>query len=202
MHVKRGKLIAFEGIDGCGKSTQLELLANALRACGIDVLSTREPTDGEHGRRIRAMARSGVRVDPEQELAWFVLDRREHVASLIEPALAAGRVVLTDRYTLSSVAYQGARGLDAAVILADSEAEFPLPDLVILVEVDADEGLARVSARGGVAEPVFEEIDFQRRVATCFAALERPYLVRVPGDGEPSEVHRKVRAVVAERLGL
>ena len=201
-NVKRGKLIAFEGIDGCGKSTQLEMLAGALRGRGIDVVTTREPTSGEHGQRIRAMARSGERVDPKQELEWFVLDRREHVASVIEPGLAAGRVVLTDRYYLSSVAYQGARGLDAKSILADSEAEFPLPDLVVVIEIDPEKGLARVGARGGVAEPVFEEIDFQRRVAEQFAALGCAYLMRVPGDGAPEAVHRRVAEIVLARLGL
>ena len=201
-NVKRGKLIAFEGIDGCGKSTQLEMLAGALRGRGIDVVTTREPTAGEHGQRIRAMAQSGERVDPKQELEWFVLDRREHVASVIEPGLAAGRVVLTDRYYLSSVAYQGARGLDAKSILADSEAEFPLPDLVVVIEIDPEKGLARVGARGGVAEPVFEEIDFQRRVAEQFAALGCAYLMRVPGDGAPEAVHRRVAEIVLARLGL
>ncbi len=201
-NVKRGKLIAFEGIDGCGKSTQLEMLAGALRGRGIDVVATREPTAGEHGQRIRAMAQSGERVDPKQELEWFVLDRREHVASVIEPGLAAGRVVLTDRYYLSSVAYQGARGLDVKSILADSEAEFPLPDLVVVIEIDPEKGLARVGARGGVAEPVFEEIDFQRRVAEQFAALGCAYLMRVPGDGAPEAVHRRVAEIVLARLGL
>jgi dTMP kinase len=178
------------------------MLAGALRGRGIDVVATREPTAGEHGQRIRAMAQSGERVDPKQELEWFVLDRREHVASVIEPGLAAGRVVLTDRYYLSSVAYQGARGLDAKSILADSEAEFPLPDLVVVIEMDPEKGLARVGARGGVAEPAFEEIDFQRRVAEQFAALGCPYLMRVPGDGAPEAVHRRVAEIVLARLGL
>ncbi len=200
MTVTRGKLIAFEGVDGSGKSTQLQLLAAALRARGIDVVTTREPTDGEHGRRIREMARSGERVAPETELDWFVADRREHVDEVIAPALAAGQVVLTDRYYLSSVAYQGARGLPWQDILASSEAAFPLPDLAILVEVSPERGLERVEARGGTAEPVFEEIAFQRAVAEVFAALPCPYLVRVSGDGSPEEVHRRIFEIVDARL--
>ena len=197
-----GRLIAFEGVDGSGKSTQLQLLAAALRERGVDVVVTREPTDGVHGRRIREMARSGERVPPETELAWFVDDRREHVSELIAPALAAGKLVLTDRYYLSSVAYQGARGLDWRAILERSEAEFPLPDLVVVVEVSPEQGLERVEARGGTAEPVFEEIDLQRRVAEVFAALDCPYLVRVPGEDAPEAVHRRVLEVVEGRLGL
>ncbi len=200
--VTRGKLIVFEGVDGCGKSTQVALLAEVLRARGQDVVATKEPTDGEHGRRIRAMARSGERVAAETELAWFVDDRRQHVAELIDPALAAGRIVVSDRYFLSSVAYQGARGLDWRDILADSEAEFPLPDLAIAIEIDPERALERVDARAGTAEPVFEEIAFQRDVAQIFAELACPYLARVPGDDPPEVVHRRIAKLVSERLRL
>jgi dTMP kinase len=202
MGVKRGQLIAFEGIDGCGKSTQLGLLAAAAAAHGLDPLSTHEPTDGPFGRRIREMARSGRRIAPEQELQWFVEDRRTHVAELIEPALQAGRLVLSDRYYLSSVAYQGARGLDWARILADSEAEFPRPDLALILEIAPEGGLERVAGRGGTAEPAFEDIDFLRRVAAMFAVIERDYVVRLDATGRPEEVHERVRSLVAERLGL
>ena len=202
MSVKRGQLIVFEGIDGCGKSTQLGLLADAAAAKGLDPVRTCEPTDGPFGRRIRAMARSGGGVEPEQELHWFVEDRRAHVAEVIEPALAAGRLVLSDRYYLSSVAYQGARGLDWARILADSEAEFPLPDLALIVVVAPERGLERVRARGGAAEPAFEELDFLHRVSERFDALDCGYIARVEGDDEPDRVHERVRSLVAERLGL
>ena len=200
--MKRGKLIAFEGLDGCGKSTQLALLADALRAQGADLLTTREPTDGPHGRRIREMARSGERVAPETELEWFFADRDEHVREKLEPALAAGRIVLTDRYYLSTVAYQGARGLPWREILAESEARFPVPDLVVLVDVDAEQGIARVNARGGTAEPVFEELEFQRAVGRVFAELDCAYIQRIPGDDTPAAVHDRILAVVRERLGL
>ena len=107
-----GHLVAFEGLDGSGKSTQVELLVAALRRAGLDPLVTREPTNGEYGRRIRDMAARGSPPPPEEELRWFVEDRREHAQHVLRPALAQGRVVVTDRYTLSSVAYQGARGLE------------------------------------------------------------------------------------------
>jgi hypothetical protein len=123
--VKRGRLIAFEGLDGCGKGTQIARLREHLG--DVEAVFTREPTDGPHGRQIRAAARKGDPVAPEQELAWFTQDRREHVDSVIEPALAAGKLVITDRYYLSTVAYQGARGLDWQEILRDSEAAYPMP---------------------------------------------------------------------------
>ena len=200
--MNRGRLIAFEGIDGSGKSTQVQLLAHALREAGRDVVETREPTAGAFGRRIREMARSGERVAPAEELHWFVEDRREHVAQVVAPALAAGRVVLCDRYTLSTVAYQGARGLDPERLLAESEAEFPLPDVALLLELEPAVGLARTLARGGHAEPVFEEQRFLERVAAIFHGLARPYIVRLDADHPAAAVERAVRYAVRGRLGF
>ncbi len=177
--VKRGALIVFEGLDGCGKSTQLSLAAEVLRTKGLDPVVTREPTDGPWGRKIRAMAASGEAVSPETELEWFFEDRREHMRNIIRPALEVGQTVLSDRSYISTVAYQGARGLDPKKILVDSEAEFEQPDLVLLFEVSPRDGLARVEARGGLSEPVFENLEFQEKVAAVFADLEVSGLVRI-----------------------
>ena len=202
MGVNRGPLIAFEGLDGCGKSTQIARLAARLTAASIPHVRTFEPTQGEWGRRIRSMARSGERVTPEEELAWFMADRAEHVSELIEPACARGEWVLTDRYYLSTVAYQGARGLDAVAILAESERRFPAPDLTLLFELSADRGLARVNARGGVAEPAFEELGFLQKVEAVFAQLDLPHLVRIDADRSEGQIEADVQRVVSERLGV
>lgn len=199
--MNRGQLIAFEGLDGCGKSTQIERLAAALRAAGRDVVLTREPTDGEFGRRIRAAAGSGEEISPEEELGWFVEDRRAHVAEVIRPALTAGKTVLSDRYYLSTVAYQGARGGDPLGILEESEAEFPLPDLVVLLEIEPSAGLARVHARGGAVEARFEHSEFLEAVAEIFRCLDRPYIARIDASGTPDDVQRAVAECVGERLG-
>ncbi len=177
--MKRGALIVFEGLDGCGKSTQLSLAAEEMRTKGLEPVVTREPTDGPWGRKIRAMAASGEAVSPETELEWFFKDRREHVQNVVKPALEAGQTVLSDRSYISTVAYQGARGLDPKKILADSEAEFERPDLVLLFEVSPRDGLARVEARGGLSEPVFENLEFQEKVAAVFADLQVSGLVRI-----------------------
>ncbi len=200
--VKRGCLLVFEGLDGSGKSTQVELLAAALRAAGHAVLETFEPTDGPIGVRIRTMARSGEALAPEEELRWFVEDRRVHVRETLEPALAAGRHVVCDRYFLSTVAYQGARGLDWHRILAQSEAEFPLPDLVLLLDLEPTAGLARVRDRGAAIEGVFERADFLERVAAIFRAIDRPYIERVQASGCAADVHLAVVDRVRTRLGL
>jgi dTMP kinase len=200
--VNRGRLIAFEGVDGSGKSTQLRLLARAIRSAGRVVVETREPTDGAWGRRIREMARSGSRVAPAEELRWFVEDRREHVAHEIKPALAAGAAVLTDRYFLSTVAYQGARGLDPARLLAEAEAEFPLPDLALVLDLAPEEGLARVAARGGALEPAFEEAAFLTAAAALFRGLHRPYVEHLDAGAAREVVHGRVCEVVQRRLAL
>ena len=200
--VNGGTLIAFEGIDGSGKSTQLQRLEAHLRSSSRDVVSTREPTDGPIGRRIRAMARSGERIDPQQELQWFVDDRREHVASVIGPALAEGRIVLCDRYFLSSVAYQGARGLDPEEILTASETAFPQPALALIFEVDPKLGLERVGARGSAPEPGFEEIAFLTRVAEIFRRLDRSYIEHIDASPDPEVVCERMVETVERRLGL
>jgi dTMP kinase len=187
--VNPGALIVLEGIDGSGKTTQQGALARALRARGHDVLETREPSDGAWGARIRAMARSDERVPPEEELRWFVEDRREHVAAEIAPALARGSTVVCDRYFLSTVAYQGARGLDWEAILTESERAFPVPDRALVFELSPDAALARVRARGGTPEPAFERLSYLRRVAAIFAALERPYIRRIDASGAEDVVH-------------
>jgi len=194
--VNGGALIVLEGIDGSGKTTQQSAIARALRERGREVLETREPTDGEWGVRIREMARSGRRVPPQEELRWFVEDRREHVEREISPALARGCTVVCDRYFLSTVAYQGARGLDWEAILAESERTFPVPDRALVFELSPDSALARVRARGGTPEPAFERLAYLRRVAAIFAALERPYIRRIDASGPEDAVRRAALAAL------
>ena len=191
-----GHLVALEGIDGSGKSTAAHGIVRVLRDEGHEVVATREPTDGPWGRRIREMAASGETVDPAEELRWFVEDRREHVRDVIEPGLAAGQIVLTDRYFLSTVAYQGARGLDWRPLLADAERSFRVPDLALLFEIEPAAGLARTRSRGDAAEPAFEEQHFLERVAAIYAAIERPWLQRIDASRAPSIVAADARARV------
>jgi len=196
-----------EGLDGSGKTTQVAWLAAALRARGHAVRETREPTNGAFGRRIREMAASGQRVSPEEELRWFMEDRREHVRDVIRPALDAGEIVVSDRYYLSTVCYQGARSVPDArgtpeAILAASEAEFPLPDLALVLELEATAGLARVRIRGGRAEPAFENAAFLERVAQLFAGLRCAYVERIDARGAPEDVRAAIAAAVRRRLAL
>jgi dTMP kinase len=148
------------------------------------------------------MAQGHERLAPDEELRWFMEDRREHVSGVISPALARGEIVLSDRYYLSTVTYQGARGLDWAALLAQNEAEFPIPDLVLLLEIDPSRALARVRERGGRAEPAFEEKSFLARVAALYHELPCVYLERLDARSAPERVREAVSEVVRRRLGL
>ncbi len=124
----RGRLIALEGIDGSGKSTHLKLAARALREKGFEVTELKEPTGGQWGERIRWLRQGDVTGREEVEL--FLKDRQEDVQHNIKPALEAGKTVLIDRYYFSTMAYQGARGIDVEEIRKLNEEFAPVPDLV------------------------------------------------------------------------
>jgi len=191
---RRGALIAVEGIDGMGKSTQVERLAARLNDQGWTAVATREPTQGPWGRKIRALAREGRRdVSPEDELDWFLRDRMEHVESVIRPGLRAGRIVVTDRYYFSTMAYQGARGIDPQRIREMNEALFPRPDLVILLRGEPRLGLARIARdREGGADAGYEQARYLERVAGLFAQFRDPAIRVIDARGTPDEVAARI----------
>lgn len=168
-----GKLIVLEGIDGSGKTTLARRIAEVVRAEGREVVETREPTDGPHGRRIREIAASGrAGVDPEEELELFMADRRTHVAEVVRPALARGAVVVQDRSYFSTVAYQGERGLDRDRLLALGESVAPRPDLLLVVDLPAEVAVERIQKGRGAALDDFEAVESLRRIRSVFLGFE------------------------------
>lgn len=199
---RRGRLIAFEGLDGVGKTTQARLLAENLARLGLPVVLTREPTAGVFGQAIRRLSQQGRGgLAPAEELALFLADRREHVEKVIRPALAAGQIVITDRYYYSSMAYQGALGLDPRDIEAQHADFAPPPDLVILLELTPAERLDRLRQRGKKID-AFEEQDYLAKVAAIFDRLQAPNLIRVDGRGSVAEVQTRILVQVQQRLQL
>ena len=187
---KRGVLLALEGVDGCGKSTQAELLASALRERGLEVVLTREPTDSLLGRQIREYFQGSERyLSPKEELNLFMADRREHVAEVIDPALAEGKIVISDRYYYSSVAYQGALGLDPERILAQNEVMAVRPNLTVILTLPVAQALARLSGTPQRPRQVSEEPAYLERVATIYASLKGPEIHQVDASAPPAEVH-------------
>lgn len=187
-------LIAFEGIDGSGKSTQAAMLADDFRREGREVIFTREPTHGPHGTAIRQSFTTG-RLSAQQELDLLVADRREHVEQLIAPALARGAVVVIDRYYYSTVAYQASRGLDPKAVLELNRSFAPKPSLVFLVDLDPRVALERISARAGGRDLV-ENLDEQLRVREAFLRLAstEPHFVVIDGALGVEAMHASIRS--------
>ncbi len=142
-----GLLIAIEGIDGAGKTSAGGLIAQYCGERGLTSLFSKEPTSLQWGKELRRTAATG-RLTLAEELRLFTLDRQMHVQQVIRPAMAAGSVVLVDRYYWSTAAYQGARGADPTTIIAEQETFAPRPDLILLLDLPAATGLQRVRARG------------------------------------------------------
>ncbi len=186
----KGFLIALEGVDGCGKSTQAEMLAASLEKAGHQVVLTREPTHGPAGQKLQSYLLGPSRhLTPEEELGLFMEDRREHVAQIIKPSLERGRVVVTDRYYYSSVAYQGALGLNPDDILAANESFSPVPDLVFILDLPVTEALARLAKKGKGARQVSESFPYLKQVEAVYAGLQGPHFRRVDASRPPMEVH-------------
>ncbi len=208
---KAGRFVVLEGLDGAGTTTQCERIAAALTAQGIPVVVTREPSDGPIGQQLR-LALTGRLGLPhrrgaltEDTLALlFAADRMDHLASVIEPAVERGDVVLCDRYLLSSLAYQGTALPMAWVETINGRAR--RPDLTLFLQVDAKLAAHRRSARGGEAEH-FEVDERQVRIARQYlAAIRRrsgkERIVRIDGSQAMDQVTRECVEVLARTLGL
>ena len=210
-----GFFITFEGIEGCGKSTQLELLKAHLESKGRAVLSVREPGGTLLGERVRSVLLNGTEegIDPWAELFLYEACRAQLVARVIRPALAEGKVVLCDRFFDSTLAYQGfGRGLDAGKIegLNALATGGLVPDLTFLVDCAEDVGLkrawARINASAGAREDRFEkeELAFHRRVREGFLAIARaaPRVKVIDGSREISTVHREICDIIEGVAGF
>ncbi|MGB5541049.1 MAG: dTMP kinase [Gammaproteobacteria bacterium] len=201
-----GKFITIEGIEGVGKSTNMEYIHRQLQAAGKDVVVTREPGGTPLAEAIR-----GLLLDPAYtgmdslcELQLMFAARAEHLAKVIRPALAAGRWVLCDRFTDATYAYQGGgRGVDAAVIarLEDLVQGGFRPDLTLLLDVTVETGLARASLRGTLDRFEQEQVEFFERVRQAYLDMARkhPGRYRIIDAGQPLEA---VQQLIRECLPL
>ncbi|MBI5827347.1 MAG: dTMP kinase [Deltaproteobacteria bacterium] len=211
MEVFLALFITFEGIEGSGKSTQMELLKRHMEGRGMEVLALREPGGTRLGERVRSILLNSSEepVDPWAELFLYEACRAQLVSLVIRPSLEAGTTVICDRFTDSTLAYQGyGRGLDLeAVDRANVLAAGGLkPDITVLIDCEAEEGLRRAWSRigskeGGAREDRFEreDVSFHRRVRDGYlriAGAEPDRVKVVDGGGEISTIHREICYII------
>ena len=205
MHESLGKLIVFEGVEGCGKTTQMHRIGEWLQsntAFDGSVVLTREPGGTPLGLGLREMLLNGSDIQPTAELLLYGADRAQHVEAFIKPQLARGTVVLCDRFTESTVAYQGyGRGLSLTVIeQLNTIATGGLhSDLTLWLDIDVEMGLARTRNRGQADRMERADLEFHRRVRRGYAALataapER--ILRVDASGSPEAVQARIQKIL------
>jgi dTMP kinase len=204
--MSRGVFISFEGVEGCGKSTQIALLHDYLTAQGRDCMVTREPGGTPIAEAIRALVLDPAHeaMTPETELLLYAAARAQHVRERIEPALAAGQVVLCDRYADSTTAYQGGgRGFDHRKLaqLHEWATGGRWPDRTFLLDLPAEAGLERARLRGRKDRIEREDIAFHQRVRTGFleiAAAEPARVKVIDASGSIDTIHDQIRVLADE----
>ena len=206
----KGKLIVFEGVEGCGKSTQMQICDEWLQSLGISVLVTREPGGTVLGTDIRRLLLEKTEDKPitsTTELLLYAADRSQHVEQELKPNLATGKIILCDRYTYSTVAYQGyGRALDMNLInqlnaIATGGLE---PDLGLWLDLDVEVGLSRKRGSGDIADRIEQEkIDFHRRVQLGYSKLaaSKPGVIfRVDASLTREAVKQQIQAILIPKL--
>ena len=190
---KRGIFICVEGLDGCGKTTQTKLLVRRLRKKGYDVTYTAEPSRGEIGSFIKKYCLHGLeRVSSVVEALLFAADRFVHVEKEVIPALDEGKLVVSDRYVYSSLAYQGAAGLDLKWIEEINEHAMR-PDLAIFIDVEPEIVIQRLKPN----KSVMENLETQRKVREVYMKFaEKGELVKINGNKSKKEVANDILRVV------
>ncbi len=199
MKLRKGILVVLEGIDGSGKTTQARSLLRRLRSRGWEAVFFREPTRGRWGREIKRKAARDGSLTPEEELGLFIKDRRENVEKNLKPALKMGKIVVLDRYYFSTIAYQGAKGIDPARVRRLNEAFAARPDLVIVLDVDAGAGLARIAGRK-TRDELFEREDYLARVRQIFRGLRGRNIIHLDGRSDRRSVGRAIWGHVEKLL--
>lgn len=183
--MKQGRFITMEGVDGSGKTTQLQLTARYLLQCGYDLVTTREPGGTQMAERIRGLVLDAdTAINARAEVMLYLAARAEHVETVIKPALAAGKVVLCDRFADSTLVYQGfVRGIEIAQVkaLCGFAADGLQPELTILLDAAPEALLQRRLDRGVQDRFEQEGLDFQKKVREGFLSL---------ADGDPARIKR------------
>jgi dTMP kinase len=193
--LKKGLLIVFEGIDGCGKSTQARLAYEYVINSGYEAIALKEYTNGKWGQKIKELSQKGRKnVTPYEEFELFRKDRIEDVELNIKPALRSKKIIILDRYYFSSMAYQGGRGLDVKMIQEENEKIAPIPDMVFYIRVDINTGLKRIFSNRKNQFDDFEKKTFLKKVVQIFDNMKFDYFITINGDREVDTIHQEIKS--------
>ena len=210
--MSKGFLVSLEGPEGAGKTSVLEALIPVLEDRGVEVLSTREPGGVLIGEKIREVILdpSHTEMDPKTELLLYIASRRQHLVEKVLPALAAGKLVIMDRFIDSSVAYQGfGRGLDIDAInwLNEFATDGLKPDLTLYFDIEVEEGLARIAANSNreVNRLDMEGLDLHRKVRQGYLSLlerEGNRIEKIDASLPLDQVIENTQQLLFDRMGL
>jgi dTMP kinase len=190
IHHFPGFLIAIEGIDGSGKTTQAQHVQSMLQGRKLTVIRTKEPTTSRWGQILRDSALTG-RLSLEEELETFIKDRKEHVETQINPALREGHTVIVDRYYFSSMAYQGAQGMNPRRIMDLNEQFAPEPDLLVLLDLEPKIGMDRIRTRDDRAK-YFKQTGLLKKAREIFLDIKKPYLLKLDARDHPNTLRKMI----------
>src|SRR3990167_7066103 len=169
-----GKFIVIEGLDGSGKSAQIDLSIDYLKKIGKDVVVTKEPTmDSEAGKKIKQALQQEIKLDPLELQSLYVQDRKEHLENKVIPALKEGKFVVSSRYVFSTFAYGASNGLDIDLLIKMND-NFLLPDLTIIIDVSPESCMERIENRGEPKE-LFEKIEKLTKVNEFYKKIPKMF---------------------------
>lgn len=197
--IRKGILIVFEGIDGSGKTTQAKLLYQKLDSLGFDVELFKEPSSSTWGRKIKEYSLYEDSLTPEEELELFIKDREENIKMNIKPSLAKKKIVLLDRYYFSTIAYQGAKGIDIELIKRLNKKIAIEPDLVFIFDVEPKIGLARIENRKK-KEKLFEKEDYLKKVREIFKSIDNEKIIKIDASKSIAEIATKVKKIALKYI--
>lgn len=200
-HNPHGFFVVVEGIDGTGKTTLARNIYLRLKNKGFPAIFTFEPTDGPWGKKLRRSFSAPGRLTPQEELELFLKDRKEHVEKIIRPSLEQEKIVVCDRYYFSTMAYQGARGLDPEAIRKTNEKFAPMPDLVLLLELDPEAAIKRIRESRGEVPDNFEQLEYLKKVAGVFKNLSDPFVARIDAGLPPEKLLNSAWDRISDLLG-
>jgi dTMP kinase len=201
MMLKRGVLIVLDGIDGTGKTTQAKRLLASLLRKGVEAVYFREPSDSQWGALIKSKAAKAGSLTPGEELDLFQKDRQENVEKNLKPALREKKVIVLDRYYFSTIAYQGARGIDPEAIQRQNESFAVAPDLVFILDLPPKMGLDRIAGSRQKLDSHFEQEEYLVKVREIFRGFEGENIHHIDASQREEAVYKKIEKIVFDFLG-